>query len=306
MDWFTTLRDTFFDKKENHYKGLENYSALKQVPSLMQKLNKKKIQLITDAQSKGFASLDFRKAVIFTKLEDELNEKIDEFNQKAQQTVVSQEEIIGLVKALTTIVVNYKKLFSNTLMSPRNHYRETANISTKISNYALSIGAASALSLGTLSTLLSLMIVTPKVDRLVRKKVGLSNENTASMQLVNDLIHGLRNLGNNLILEKNWFNKLEMIEIKVSDSFYCPINLTIMQDPVILTLDGRTYERQAICKWLNEKGNSPFDRNTKLRLEQTLEDVLVPNRALKEMIEELKEHCPQFFDDVEDRARMKL
>ncbi|CAF3374321.1 unnamed protein product [Rotaria sp. Silwood1] len=39
----------------------------------------------------------------------------------------------------------------------------------------------------------------------------------------------------------------------------CPITLRVFQDPVIAA-DGRTYEREAIVRWITENGTSPFTR----------------------------------------------
>ena len=43
------------------------------------------------------------------------------------------------------------------------------------------------------------------------------------------------------------------------DSFICPITQEVFRDPVIAE-DGRLYEREAITRWINEHGTSPFTR----------------------------------------------
>lgn len=65
----------------------------------------------------------------------------------------------------------------------------------------------------------------------------------------------------------------------LNEEFYCLITHEIMKDPVI-DLEGNTYEREAIVDWLTHHNTSPMTR-TPLRINQ-----LVPNRALKKMIEE--------------------
>ena len=52
-----------------------------------------------------------------------------------------------------------------------------------------------------------------------------------------------------------------------------------MSDPVA-TVDGQTYERSAIAKWLKRKKTSPL---TGMTLETT---ALIPNHALRKLIEE--------------------
>ncbi len=52
------------------------------------------------------------------------------------------------------------------------------------------------------------------------------------------------------------FNNISVIE----ESITCPITQMPMKDPVTGS-DGQTYERDAIVRWLNEKGTSPQDRS---------------------------------------------
>lgn len=62
------------------------------------------------------------------------------------------------------------------------------------------------------------------------------------------------------------------------EEYLCPINLTIMNDPVIGS-DGRSYERAAITQWLRSSPRSPMTR------EQMTVASLKPNYALKTAIE---------------------
>jgi uncharacterized protein YegL len=52
------------------------------------------------------------------------------------------------------------------------------------------------------------------------------------------------------------FNNISVIE----ESITCPITQMPMKDPVTGS-DGQTYEKDAIVRWLNEKGTSPHDRS---------------------------------------------
>ena len=61
--------------------------------------------------------------------------------------------------------------------------------------------------------------------------------------------------------------------------FICPITQEVMLDPVS-TVDGHTYERGAIKRWLSRKRTSPL---TGAPLKST---ALVPNIALRKLIEE--------------------
>mmetsp|Transcript_1450 Transcript_1450/g.3208 ORF Transcript_1450/g.3208 Transcript_1450/m.3208 type:complete len:247 (-) Transcript_1450:1663-2403(-) len=65
---------------------------------------------------------------------------------------------------------------------------------------------------------------------------------------------------------------------RIASSFYCPLTMTVMKDPV-QDREGNSYERGAIMRWLETKDTSPITRN-KLKWRH-----LTPNRALREAIE---------------------
>lgn len=62
-------------------------------------------------------------------------------------------------------------------------------------------------------------------------------------------------------------------------SFYCPISVQCMHDPVVLC-DGHSYERRHIERWLQDHETSPVSG---LKLKQTC---VFPNHALRNAIEE--------------------
>lgn len=62
------------------------------------------------------------------------------------------------------------------------------------------------------------------------------------------------------------------------EEYLCPINLTIMNDPVIGS-DGRSYERAAITQWLRTNPHSPLTR------QPMTVSALKPNYALKTAID---------------------
>ena len=76
--------------------------------------------------------------------------------------------------------------------------------------------------------------------------------------------------------------KDEEIDVDGKESFVCPINQTIMEDPVI-TPYGTTYERSAILNWLKKHNTDPL---TKKKLSK---DMLITNYALRSAIQEYKE-----------------
>lgn len=66
--------------------------------------------------------------------------------------------------------------------------------------------------------------------------------------------------------------------------FDCPITCVIMDDPVVCALDGYSYSREAISESLRRYRRSPLN-NIEMKPNQTIEDILTPNRALASMIE---------------------
>lgn len=76
----------------------------------------------------------------------------------------------------------------------------------------------------------------------------------------------------------------------------CPITLEPLEDPVIAS-DGVTYERVAIEAWIRENGTSPQTREA-LRIED-----LVPNRALRDMVAELRHDNSV---NLEDKSKVNL
>ena len=76
--------------------------------------------------------------------------------------------------------------------------------------------------------------------------------------------------------------KDEEIDVDGKESFVCPINQTLMEDPVI-TPYGTTYERSAILNWLKKHDTDPL---TKKRLSK---EMLITNYALRSAIQEYKQ-----------------
>jgi len=71
-------------------------------------------------------------------------------------------------------------------------------------------------------------------------------------------------------------------ENNISNLLKCPITHQIMQNPVIM-MDGYTYEKSAIERWLQDHDRSPM---TNIRLRDTR---LIPNLKLQEIILEISQ-----------------
>ena len=71
--------------------------------------------------------------------------------------------------------------------------------------------------------------------------------------------------------------------VEPPDDYLCPISYKLMEEPIIVTQSGWTYERTEIEHWIKKNGTDP---NT--RQECTVND-LIPNRTLRDAIERWKE-----------------
>ncbi|MFA6303066.1 MAG: U-box domain-containing protein [Legionella sp.] len=77
--------------------------------------------------------------------------------------------------------------------------------------------------------------------------------------------------------------------------FECPLTLEIMKNPVLCILDGQTYERTDITKWLLEHRQSPMNRQS-MHKDQTIDQVLIANRSLLDAIIEFKQSHSELFE----------
>jgi len=82
--------------------------------------------------------------------------------------------------------------------------------------------------------------------------------------------------------------------VEIPEAYLCVITQEIMIKPVICTLDGRTYEDSSIREWLGKHGTSPVNR-TRMKPNQTLDDILIDNRNLEDAIEIFRKENPQLF-----------
>ena len=67
--------------------------------------------------------------------------------------------------------------------------------------------------------------------------------------------------------------------MKIRDEFLCPITYELLREPVV-ALDGHTYEKSAIEKWLKSNHTSP-------RSGEIMEDSILPNTNLKKLIHDM-------------------
>ncbi len=73
----------------------------------------------------------------------------------------------------------------------------------------------------------------------------------------------------------------------IPDAMKCLFTDLPFENPVFCTLDFRTYEEAKIRQWLEDHQTSPFNRN-RLQPWQTIDDVLRPNIAVRDAVEEYR------------------
>lgn len=86
--------------------------------------------------------------------------------------------------------------------------------------------------------------------------------------------------------------------MKIRDEFLCPITYELMREPVV-AMDGHTYEKSAIEKWLKSNHTSP-------RSGEPMEPTIIPNMNLKKLIQDIiNEGGAGFYtDDISNRDRL--
>ena len=67
--------------------------------------------------------------------------------------------------------------------------------------------------------------------------------------------------------------------MKIRDEFLCPITYELMREPVV-AMDGHTYEKSAIDKWLKSNQTSP-------RSGEPMDTIVIPNMNLKKLIQDI-------------------
>lgn len=76
------------------------------------------------------------------------------------------------------------------------------------------------------------------------------------------------------------------LSMEPPESLCCPITHELMNDPVICSLDFRTYDRELVTRWLKEHRRTPF--NVGMKPGQQVDDILFPNLAIKAVIDAYK------------------
>jgi len=80
--------------------------------------------------------------------------------------------------------------------------------------------------------------------------------------------------------DDNDLNKGNFLKgMKIRDEFICPITYELMREPVV-AMDGHTYEKHAIEKWLKTNHTSP-------RSGEAMDGTIISNINLKKLIQDI-------------------
>lgn len=271
---------------------------LKEINDLINnKLRPIETNLANSAMQKGPGSIDFSKQLIISHLLDELDRSIAAFNDTPQATTPENKikNMLHVIKQLGSIVNQTLKNFRGTLLIPRNTYRETTSKAISYSTYLSTAALVTSYSLPLVPALFAFFFVAPRVNKSVKDITGIQTKITTTVAVLESLSLALDRTGQNLGLAKSWMEELEEPkQANILNSLFCPITGCVFKEPVICLLDNQTYEKDDITRWLNEHRTSPFNRNP-LSEDQTVESVLTPNPAIRDVIQEYIENNSTLF-----------
>lgn len=267
----------------------------KSIVPLLDALRKKKEELTKDAAKTAPNSVDNEKQRIITALLVSIDSKITFFNKQAIPADEEQnkKECVRLVVQIQAAIFKIVKseLNRKILLMPRNSNQEHFDNLVFMGSYAGTYFAAAALGFTTGGAAVTAFIFAPVVADVTCKATGANNLGKhqsvlfdglpslrvpASVRIILELYHHLILIG-----REYYQNYVEHPEC--SPEFFCPITHKIMIDPVICTLDERTYERKAIKAYLDEHVEVPD--GTRLTDGKLSETVLIPNKSIKSMID---------------------
>lgn len=253
--------------------------------SLLLTALKSKTDSFQSMSQNNAATLEYRKGKILGNMLSQINTQLNEFNRHDQDKdpVSEKKQTIKLLQDLVDIIYECRSTYSNTLNVRRDERKQLAGTATDALTFTVMLAGGAITSIPVILTALGAFVAAPKTSKVVKHVIGLDKPNqTASFKLINDLFTATKTAYNNLVLDLV-LSSAKSIE-EPDDEFKCPITKEVMVDPVICTLDGYTYERTAIERVLGETRKTPMTR-AELNKWQSVQEVLVPNRALHDLIE---------------------
>ncbi|EKD69975.1 MAG: hypothetical protein ACD_46C00685G0005 [uncultured bacterium] len=266
-------------------------------------LKNKRNELKAAGDSLGVGSVDYKKYMRVNALQEAIDQEIDKFNQDNE---LSSKEF---TKQLLSCIHKHVDGYEYTLNLPRNQYREYASNAITAVTYTTA-GAAIVSGIGLVPSLFTWLVAAPKINDESKILLGLDKQQmSATLQIIDQLCEILREIGTDLGLAADW--QKEFINQKphekayeIPNEFICLITGGLMNDPVICVLDSQTYERAAVTKWLNEKGTSPYNREA--LGDKKIKDVLIPNIAIRDLIEKARMDMPTLNDQEHQQNTVSI
>lgn len=290
---------SFFSQPLSPHALSSRFHRCKELEGLHPELEKLRAQvnrLKSAAESQAISSLDYRKNLILSYLLAEIDGKIIAFNQEEQDITRDKDKnkasIIALIKAIAEVIQFTKNKFENTLSQPRDGTKAFLGntVSTLLYGSAVAGGFLTASPLACCAGL----YLANKVEDKTLKLTGLDDQTTTSIRILNEISNVITKIGLNLNLATYWNQTIYVDDFP--PEFCCLITHGEVEDPVVCILDGITYERKAITAWLNEHRSSPYNREM-MKEGQTIEEVLVTNRTLKNYLDRIREENPTLTDE---------
>eukprot|EP00210_Caulerpa_lentillifera_P006947 g6642.t1 len=141
-----------------------------------------------------------------------------------------------------------------------------------------------------------------RVEKMLKDQTSKVNEMTSRCKKAElDLKKTKMDLERYLTRGELAEESLKSLESNVGQSICCPITMEVMEDPVI-AMDGHTYERKAMERWLIHKRESPVTRQaTESVVKSTVNDELnyKEQMAMLAVVDD-SIHCPITFEVMKD------
>lgn len=271
---------------------IEKITELKHVLHLIDKLHKKEIELRKSARSNGPNSIDQQKYMVISLLLEQIDLIINEFNTgKADTQQQELSQLVSVVHKLFTLITNTRRMDDNTLMMIRNKNREIAKDIVYGGTFAVAFATGSALLFTPVGKIASLVYVAPLATQKMGEITGLNDLSPESMRIINKLYKELSELDQQYIRKFYNNSPIKNDEDEEINDFLCPITQLVMRDPVVCSLDGKSYERAAIERWFKIKPTCPSN-NLRIPAGKLPKDILSSNRNLKSVIEKFLSKNP--------------
>ncbi|MDA8562095.1 hypothetical protein N9L02_03150 [Gammaproteobacteria bacterium] len=264
------MLSTFF-KNTPTTTRFEKSELFKQTKYILTKIKYKEKELEQASKSNGSGTIDHNKYICLLNLNKQIDAAINNFNACNDASGSDEFETIDLTRTLIKLITFSLRENMDILQASRNNYRKNLSNAVYYGTFGATITAGTVISIGTLGKLATLLYVAPTLSKTVHSSLGLNNLSSKSIRLINELESLLQNI--NIYLTKK--QSLTGLEYCSDHDYYtCPITQEIINDPVVCTLDGQSYERKAIEKWLTKKRTSPINR-CEIPEGKLVEDVLV-------------------------------